>query len=104
MGWIQSYINQWDWWETIGWAGQALFFSRFLLQWVVSERVGRSVIPFHFWTISIVGSLVLMVYLAHAYVHKGAGLPILAGQGIALFVYGRNMALVKRARKPGAKP
>jgi lipid-A-disaccharide synthase-like uncharacterized protein len=55
-----------EWNDSIGWlvlglAGQAAFFSRFLLQWIASERAGRSHVPVSFWWFSIVGSLALLV-------------------------------------------
>ena len=31
--------------QVIGWAGNALFFSRFLVQWLASERAGRTAVP-----------------------------------------------------------
>ena len=47
-------------WITIGFLGQALFTSRFLIQWIVSERRGESVIPLAFWWFSILGGLTLL--------------------------------------------
>ena len=32
-------------WLTVGFIGQAVFASRFLIQWVVSERASKSIIP-----------------------------------------------------------
>ena len=49
-------------WILLGLAGQAAFFSRFLVQWIASERVGRSVVPVAFWYLSLVGSATLFVY------------------------------------------
>ncbi len=49
-------------WLAIGFAGQALFFMRFLVQWLVSERRKKSVIPRAFWFFSLGGGLTLLSY------------------------------------------
>jgi len=46
----------------VGFLGQALFTGRFLVQWVASERKGRSVVPVHFWILSLAGSRTLLTY------------------------------------------
>jgi lipid-A-disaccharide synthase-like uncharacterized protein len=78
-------------WIGIGLAGQAAFFSRFLVQWVASERRGASVVPKSFWYLSLLGSLVLLVYSIH---RKE---PIIAlGYLPNSVVYLRNLALLRR--------
>ena len=47
---------------TIGFGGQALFATRFIIQWLSSENAGRSIIPIAFWYFSISGGLVLLTY------------------------------------------
>ena len=42
-------------WLTVGLVGQLMFTGRFIVQWIASERVGRSVVPLAFWYFSIVG-------------------------------------------------
>jgi lipid-A-disaccharide synthase-like uncharacterized protein len=49
-------------WEVIGFLGLAVFSSRFIVQWIASERRKESVIPVSFWYLSIVGSLFLLAY------------------------------------------
>ena len=44
-------------WLIIGFIGQTIFASRFLVQWVVSERASKSIIPNVFWWISLGGSM-----------------------------------------------
>jgi len=48
-----------DGWRVLGLAGQALFFSRFLVQWVASERRKRSTVPPAFWWLSLGGGVIL---------------------------------------------
>ena len=52
-------------WLAIGFIGQAMFFMRFLVQWVVSERSRKSVVPRVFWYFSLSGGLVLLLYALH---------------------------------------
>ena len=42
--------------------GMAVFYGRFYVQWYVSERAGKSVIPVAFWYMSGVGSVFLFIY------------------------------------------
>ncbi|MBW7863159.1 MAG: hypothetical protein GX580_12720 [Candidatus Hydrogenedens sp.] len=49
-------------WQTLGMAGAVIFYGRFYIQWLVSERQGRSVMPVIFWYMSGVGSVVLLLY------------------------------------------
>ena len=52
-------------WLAIGLLGQALFAGRFIWQWWVSERLGRSVVPVAFWHLSLVGGAILTVYAVY---------------------------------------
>ena len=47
-------------WLIIGFAGQALFTARFLVQWIASERKRDSVVPVAFWWLSLLGGLMLL--------------------------------------------
>jgi lipid-A-disaccharide synthase-like uncharacterized protein len=79
------------WWVAIGFAGQACFFSRFLVQWIASERAGRSVVPRAFWFLSIAGSLIILSY---AIWRRDPVFTV--GQSIGLFIYTRNLILLRR--------
>ncbi len=46
----------------LGFCGQGLFFGRFMVQWIASEKQGRSVVPLAFWYFSIGGGVVLLIY------------------------------------------
>src|SRR4029079_14546933 len=60
-----AHVNSTGGWLAIGLVGQVLFSMRFLVQWITSERAGRSVLPVSFWHLSIAGSLVLLAYALH---------------------------------------
>ncbi len=92
---VQSvFVLRLNWWVLLGYVGQALFAMRFVVQWVASERVGRSVIPIAFWFFSIGGGLVLFVYAL--YIRDPV---FILGQGLGLFVYLRNLYFVYRERR-----
>ncbi|MCX7933841.1 MAG: lipid-A-disaccharide synthase N-terminal domain-containing protein [Planctomycetota bacterium] len=73
----------------IGFLGQGIFASRFLLQWIASEKAKASVIPYSFWWLSLVGSILLLIYAVHI-----KAWPIILGQLPGFFVYARNLHLL----------
>jgi lipid-A-disaccharide synthase-like uncharacterized protein len=81
-------------WLLIGLLGQALFTSRFILQWFKSEMEGRSVIPVSFWYCSVGGGMVLLAYA----IYKLDPVFII-GQAGGLVVYSRNLYLIFRERR-----
>ncbi|GBL39586.1 lipid-A-disaccharide synthase [Nitrospirota bacterium] len=79
-------------WLAIGFLGQGLFFGRWVVQWIASERKSESQIPIAFWYMSLVGGLIT---LAYAIYRKD---PVfIAGQSIGAVVYVRNLVLIARA-------
>lgn len=80
-----------DIYMVIGFLGQGLFSTRFIVQWFISERRKKSVIPFSFWIFSILGSLLLLIYA----IHKKDPVFIL-GQAPGLVIYARNIFLIKK--------
>lgn len=79
-------------WLVVGFLGQLAFTARFLLQWIASERAGRSIVPRAFWWFSLLGSAILLVYAIHR------GDPVfIAGQAGGLLIYLRNLHLLARA-------
>ena len=79
---------------TIGFLGQGLFASRFIVQWIYSEKVGRSTIPIIFWYLSIFGGLGLLIY---AIFRKDP--VIIVGQIFGIFIYSRNLFLIYKNKK-----
>jgi len=78
-------------WIAVGFAGQLLFSARFIVQWVLSERKGRSYIPMAFWYFSIAGGMTLLAYAIHR-----QDPVFIAGQAFGLIIYLRNLTLIAR--------
>jgi lipid-A-disaccharide synthase-like uncharacterized protein len=83
-----------DWWIIFGFMGQLIFMSRFVVQWLSSERRGKSVIPEIFWYLSICGGAVLATYS----IYKEDPVFIF-GHSLGLFVYVRNLQLVRAEKR-----
>ena len=81
-----------DGWLLLGFGGQAVFMGRFVIQWLASERDRRSVIPVSFWYLSICGALVLLVYAV-----QRRDPVFVAGQGLGVAIYLRNLQLIRRS-------
>lgn len=77
-------------WLALGFAGQAIFSSRFLVQWIASERRRASVVPTAFWWLSIAGGVALLSYAVHR-----RDPVFIVGQAAGLIVYGRNLVLLR---------
>lgn len=86
-------------WLAVGFAGQALFSMRFLVQWWASERQKRSVIPVAFWFFSMAGGLTLLSYAIYR-----QDPVFIVGQAGGLFIYSRNLYFIyiNRNRQDGA--
>ena len=81
-------------WLGVGLFGQAVFASRFVVQWLKSEMEGRSVLPVVFWYLSLAGSLLLLVYAVHR-----EDVVFVLGQSCGLLIYARNLYLIRRERR-----
>lgn len=88
------FVARFDFWLFFGLAAQLLFTARFLVQWLASERAGRSVVPTAFWIFSILGGSMTLVY---GLVRREP--VIILGQALAVFIYVRNLILIARSRK-----
>lgn len=84
-------------WLALGFTAQALFGSRFLIQWLASERQGRSVIPVSFWFLSLGGGFLLLAYA----IHRRDPVFIL-GQSTGALIYSRNLYLIYREERARA--
>ena len=68
INWHDGFSNgrflwiDWNGWKIIGWLGNVVFFSRFFVQWYVTEKRKQVVVPVAFWWLSLLGSLLLLSY------------------------------------------
>jgi lipid-A-disaccharide synthase-like uncharacterized protein len=86
-------------WLAIGFLGQGLFFMRFFVQWLASERKGKSHIPISFWYFSLGGSMILLTYAIYR-----LDPVFICGQLFGILVYVRNLQLIDRVKaRPEAK-
>lgn len=81
----------------VGYTAQGLFSMRFVVQWIASERAGRSVVPMTFWVFSIGGGLMLLAYAVYR-----RDPVFIIGQAFGVFVYLRNLQFVLRSGGQGA--
>ena len=88
-----AFVAKFDFWLVFGVVAQLLFAARFLVQWISSERAGKSVIPFAFWIFSMGGGLMTLVY---GIVMREP--VIIVGQGLATLIYIRNIMLIVKNR------
>ncbi|WP_242509965.1 lipid-A-disaccharide synthase N-terminal domain-containing protein [Hymenobacter persicinus] len=82
-------------WLLLGAVGQVVFLLRFVYQWIYSERKGESVLPLNFWVVSLVGSVLILVY---AVLRVDAVL--ILGNVFGTVVYARNIVLLRKEVKP----
>lgn len=81
----------WDYWIVLGLFAQGLFFMRFLVQWIASERAQETVVPMAFWYFSLAGSTLLLAYAVHR-----LDPVFILGQSMGAFIYVRNIVLTRR--------
>jgi len=90
------YVDS-GWWTAFGLAGNLMFSSRFVVQWLYSEKLKRVVVPRVFWHLSFWGSVIALVYAFH--VDK---LPVILGYFFLPPLYARNLYLLYRGKGAGA--
>lgn len=78
-------------WTLVGIAAQVFFFSRFILQWYMSEKTGKITVPITFWFLSLIGSALLLLY---AFVRHDVVFTITAILQLGLF--SRSLILARR--------
>ena len=83
----------WSWWDVFGFFGQIVFAGRFVLQWIVSEIKGRSVVPVQFWMLSLAGTSILLIYAIHL-----RDPVFIVGQAMGSFIYIRNLMLIHKEK------
>jgi lipid-A-disaccharide synthase-like uncharacterized protein len=89
-----NLTGEFTFWTFFGLVANLLFASRFVIQWYVSERLKRSVIPIEFWYLSIAGSVMMLVYAV--YIGK---IPLILGFLFPTVIYIRNLMLIRKRRR-----
>jgi lipid-A-disaccharide synthase-like uncharacterized protein len=80
------------WLIILGSIAQVIFTLRFIYQWIYSEKQKQSILPLGFWVLSLIGSLLILLY---AILRKDPVLFI--GHIFGIFVYVRNILLLKKS-------
>lgn len=88
------FIQQFNGWILLGFIAQAFFTMRFLVQWIASERARRSVVPIAFWFFSLGGGSLLFIYAI-----RRQDPVFIAGQGLGLVIYIRNLWLIANEKR-----
>lgn len=100
--WVFRLFNITSWsslaWIALGFAGQLAFSGRMLVQWFLSEKQGRSVVPEVFWWLSLVGGAMLFAY----FVWRQDPVGVL-GQTSGLVIYARNLRLIRKQHRRAAR-
>ena len=88
------FVTRLDAWVLLGFIAQGFFTARFVVQWIASERAGKSVVPLAFWLLSIGGGVLLLAYALYR-----RDPVFIAGQAFGVFVYLRNLYFIMRERR-----
>ena len=80
-------------WVLFGTLGQLIFFSRWIIQWLSSEKLKSSIIPIGFWWCSLLGGIITLIYAHHI-----ESFPFMLAQAIGLIVYSRNLILIYKVK------
>ena len=86
-------------WIGIGFLGQGLFFGRWVVQWIASERTAESRVPISFWYMSLIGGLITLTYAIYR-----MDPVFIAGQSVGAVVYIRNLVLIHRTDHTKSAP
>ena len=81
-------------WMIFGLLGQLVFFCRWVVQWIVSERNSKSTIPTPFWWFSLCGGIITFIYAYHI-----KSFPFMLAQFTGIIIYTRNIYLIIKAIK-----
>ena len=88
---MNSFINLFNPWIMFGFAAQFVFFMRFVVQWFVSEREKKSVVPDTFWYLSIVGTIMILIYSVYQ-----KDIVFVTASALNMLIYLRNIVLIKK--------
>ena len=94
MSWFVTWFATMNVFKALGLTGQAIFGSRFLVQWIASERLGKSVIPLAFWYLSLTGGVLTFVYAI--YIQEPVF--VIAQLG-GIVIYSRNLYFIYKEHR-----
>ena len=98
INWHDGFVNgkflwiEWHFWKAIGWLGNLVFFSRFYVHWLATEKRKQVVVPVGFWWLSLAGTLLLLSY-ALFYTHDSV---FIFAYAFAWIPYIRNLIIHQR--------
>jgi lipid-A-disaccharide synthase-like uncharacterized protein len=92
------FVAKFDFWLAFGLAAQLAFAARFLVQWIMSERAGKSVVPMAFWFFSVAGGTMTLIY---GLVKREP--VIIFGQLLSNIIYVRNIMLIIKSKASGSQ-
>ena len=81
-------------WVAVGFAAQLMFMMRFVVQWIASERVRRSIVPVTFWYFSLAGGAMLLTYAIYR-----RDPVFIFGQAGGLVIYMRNLYFIHQGKR-----
>ena len=73
-------------WVIFGFLGQGVFFLRFVVQWLATEKHKRITVPMGFWYLSILGTIMILIYSIHI-----RDIVFSVAQVLSFAIYGRNI-------------
>ncbi|HTC96088.1 lipid-A-disaccharide synthase N-terminal domain-containing protein [Bradyrhizobium sp.] len=92
------FVAKFDFWLAFGLVAQLAFAARFLIQWIMSERAGKSVVPMAFWFFSVAGGTMTLIY---GLVKREP--VIIFGQLLSNVIYVRNIMLIWKNHARGSQ-
>ena len=99
---LLGFFNITSWtnfaWVALGLIGQAAFFGRMFIQWIVSEKSRQSQVPEIFWWLSLAGGILLFTYFVWRVDVVGV-----LGQSTGMVIYARNLRLIHKERRRAAR-
>jgi lipid-A-disaccharide synthase-like uncharacterized protein len=90
---VTTPFIRFNWWDVLGFFGQAIFMGRFLIQWIASERKKRTVIPVAFWYMSLIGGFITLLYSIHV-----GRLVFIVAFSLNTVIYSRNLVIYYKRR------
>jgi lipid-A-disaccharide synthase-like uncharacterized protein len=85
---------QFDFWTVWGFFAQGVFTFSFVVQWIKSEKAKQSYLPPEFWTLRLIASIMLVIYVI-----KRHDIVFLIGTVLQILIYIRNLYLIKKHAK-----